>query len=76
MRNMRSTNNLLHKMLKVRSAETVEEAEVFQKKMSKEKMSDTEYYKENEELTHSPIEQEKLQEVLIQLAWELWQEVT
>ncbi|CAG8824326.1 7280_t:CDS:1, partial [Gigaspora rosea] len=30
MRNMRSTNNLLHKMLKVRSAETVEEAEVFQ----------------------------------------------
>ncbi|CAG8688469.1 5598_t:CDS:2, partial [Gigaspora rosea] len=30
---------------------------------SEKEMSDTEYYKENEELTHSPIEQERVQAV-------------
>ncbi|RIB28118.1 hypothetical protein C2G38_2158776 [Gigaspora rosea] len=39
-------------------------------------MSDNEYYKESKELTHIQIEQEKLQKVVIQVAWELWQEVT
>ncbi|CAG8540792.1 14123_t:CDS:2 [Gigaspora rosea] len=43
---------------------------------SEEEMSDTEYYEENEELTRSQMKPERLQEVLIQVAWELWQEAT
>ncbi|CAG8830602.1 5581_t:CDS:1, partial [Gigaspora rosea] len=40
----------------------------------KEEISDTKYCEENKELTHSPMEKERLQAVLIQVAWELWQE--
>ncbi|CAG8787989.1 2141_t:CDS:2, partial [Gigaspora rosea] len=88
---MGSTNKPPQKLLKNRPTEAVEEAKVFRviaqeyftkdadkeiEKESEEEMSDNEYYKESKELTHIQIEQEKLQKVVIQVAWELWQEVT
>ncbi|CAG8527447.1 23688_t:CDS:2 [Gigaspora rosea] len=39
-------------------------------------MSETEYYEESKELTCSPMKQVRLKEVLIQIAWELWQAAT
>ncbi|CAG8527428.1 23687_t:CDS:2 [Gigaspora rosea] len=56
--NMGSANKPLQKLLKDRPTKAVEEAK---KEESEEEISETEYYEENEELTCSPIEQERLQ---------------